>query len=101
MLLRGIPHNVVDTHQPFHTFVVHHPVPFTQCNGDSWRPVGALRLVVDVFDLFDQPAFGEFSDGEDPVTVTFPVVIRRGGRPTTSQMLPVGNPSAFCSSTKR
>ncbi len=82
MLLGGIPHNVVDPHQALHSFVVHHPPPFPQFDGHSRRPVGAIGFLPDVFDLFDQPPFGEFPNGGDTVAMTFPVVIRRPGHPS-------------------
>ena len=46
-------------------------------HGDPRRPVGAARSVVDIFDLFDQAPLLEFGNSGDPVTVAFPVVIRR------------------------
>jgi len=82
MLLRGVSDNVVDPHQALDSFVVHHPPPFTEFDGHSRRPVGAIRVVPDVFDLFDQPPLIELRDGGDTVTMAFPVVIRRTGHPS-------------------
>ena len=81
MLVRGVSHNVVDPHQTLGPLVVDHPAPPAQLDSDTRRPVRAVRVVVDVTDLFDQTGLLELSNGGDPVTVGFPVVIRRPRHP--------------------
>lgn len=49
--------NVVDPHQTLHSFVVHTPALSAQLDDDPRRPVGAVGVVPDLFDLLDQPPF--------------------------------------------
>ncbi len=78
---RGVADDAMDAHQPLHPLVVHHPAPPAQLLGHPRRPVGAVGVLVNLLDLFDQPTFLELGNGGYPVAVTFPVVIGGPGHP--------------------